>query len=341
MIASILSALGIVEKTTAAKCQALARQGEKLQATAADAGRKLDAAQAVVAEHATRLATTENAYVAEPSDKNAKAVGEAREALELARLRTRTPEADKAEADRVVAEWQTLFDAVQAELAAEQEAARLVEQQAQETARLAALAELASVASYDALSAPAFARLRAALNDVRAAARSSEAAFDDANAAAAELTAAGVPTKPLDRFHLIKPFVLARVAAEPTDAAGLLAHYDLLAPMPGVDLAHGFAAIIKQVEGGQLGKNALEDTAAIVERINAAFACRTSNEARAAAAAIKAATPAHVEDEPAAVVEHKPEPTEQDDAATFDHDTEHFARLAAEMNARPMTEARR
>lgn len=342
MIGSLLSAIGFGPKSAEAKCQSLAKQGEKLDADAADAGRKLDAAQAVVDEHAARLAKAEDVYVEDPSDKNAKAVGAAREALELARLRTRTPGAEKAAADRAVDEWREQNDAAQAELAAEQEAARQVELQKQEQARLVELRWQASVAGYCTATEPLFARLQAAIADAKAVARAIDEAFAEANAAAGALTDVGEPTAPLARYHLIGPLVLAHAERHPEDSQGLLGHYERLALDTAGGLAQSYAAVLARIESGGLGKTDPENVADALDRLEAVFASRNTAEAHELLAAMKEVEAVEPVPEPAetAPVAEAPK-ARSEPVPDVTHDTDHFDRLLAEQNARAAGEAAR
>jgi hypothetical protein len=192
---------------------ALKARGPELEQARADACKAFDAANADVGDRQSALTAAEDAYSADPSDRGAKSVRAAREALELAELRVRIPQRAAEAAVRALDAWR-------AEVAAAETALK----QAQREARLAECRTRATLADFNARAAGPRARLMAALAEADAAAGEITSLRDEANEAAAALTAAGEPTSALGEFHLVASLIMAHAEARPAAAGGLLAY---------------------------------------------------------------------------------------------------------------------
>jgi hypothetical protein len=242
-------------KAAEAHCAELAKLGAKIGSRCEAVARKLAEAEADQRKHADDLAGAEAAYSDEPSDKGAAAVGQAREALRLAELRTNRPRAEHQAAQAEFAAWQSERDAADHEL---------------KTARLR---HRASVELFRERTAKAFSELLSALTLIPKAAAAIDGAFDDANAAAREL---GEPE--LSVFHRVAPLLLS--AATVYGASGLVNQGGFYKAASAC--AHGLApALVSSLldtikararDGGALPNDV---AAPLLEQV---LACRTAGE---------------------------------------------------------------
>jgi hypothetical protein len=238
-----------------ARIAELRRLEQQVLARSAAAAIKLAEAEADERKHADLLTGAEEAYSAEPTDSNAAAIGKAREALNLAKLRVRAPRAEHEAAQAALAAWHADVDAAGAAV------------------RRASLEHRASLDMYNRRTAAAFKTLLGALAAVRNAAAEIDQAFEDANAAARELGEAE-----LSVFHRISP--LLRSAAAVHGAEGLVNRGNFYKAAGGC--AHGLARalpmpLLDAIEVAARDRGVVHGDAAkvLLERV---LACRTGGE---------------------------------------------------------------
>ncbi|MDF3069183.1 MAG: hypothetical protein K0R38_4784 [Polyangiaceae bacterium] len=259
-------------KVAEARCAELAKLGSKMAARCEAAARRLGDAEADEAKHAERLSAAEAAYADDPTDKNASAIGKSRDALELARLRSRKPRAEHEAALAARAAW-----------TAEKEAAETALASAREAARMAELMQRASVVEFRRRTSADFATILDALNDLSAAAARIDQAFAEANTAARE---AG--ERDLGAFHRVAPILRAAVAQY--GASGLINQGGFYKAARASE--HGLASALSislldaiKAHAQNAGVVPNDQAASLLERV---FACRTAGEGEALIAAAEA-----------------------------------------------------
>ena len=242
-----------------ARCADLAKSEGKIRSRAEVAARKLADAEADQRKLSEKFAAAEDAYADDPSTEHVNALGKAREALELAKLRLRKPRAEHEAAQAELTAWQTSRDAAASEL---------------KTARLR---HEASLELFHERTAEPFKRLIEAREALNAAATEIDRAYSEANAASRELREPG-----LAQLHLIAPLLDREVARCGSFAAGLLLNGNFMR------VTHSFAQGLAAAFATSAALDALKrfvgtshhmperDAKALLQRV---FACRTSAEA--------------------------------------------------------------
>lgn len=317
MIAQILNSLGLAPRADAAasKLAQLKEGGAKLEQAVSDASKVLTVAQTEVGELQRRLSEAEGDYADEPTERRAGAVRAAREALELARLRSRKPQAAVDAAQRAFDAWRAEVATSEAELEEEQRAARLV-----------ALRERATLDDFEARAAAPRVRLRTALAELEASANEITQLWRSTNEAARKLTAAGEPTTELADFHLVAPLVLAQAERRPDMVSGLLTDLHKFGHVcrdHGNALAPTFRGpLFVEIEKAR-GQTRPELQAVVLKQLRAALASRTLADATEAAAAFgdelfQIGESARAEEERVAAEQHAAENDNADDGTSVE-----------------------